>query len=204
MLDDVWLGVDAINTVLKKYGLSSLSVDRYLEIFTFPVIDYYRLLGFDFSKNPFEVVGTEFIEEYTRRQLEPSLHDDAHKTMDRIHRAGITQSLLTAATQHMVDTLVDHHGIHDRFIRVIGQDNHYAYGKEEAGRKWIDSLHVGPHEVCFIGDTIHDYDVAKSMGADCILISRGHTSHSRLCDTGAPVFRSLKDFTDSLLGKEEE
>ena len=204
LLDDVWLGVEAINVVLKRYHLPSLSRDRYLDIFTFPVIDYYKKLGFDFDKNPFETVGTEFIDEYTRRQFEAQLHNDAISSMDYLQKEGISQSLLSAAKQKMLDTLTNYHNIQDRFMAIIGQNNHYAYGKEEAGRNWLNQLKCGSHEVLFVGDTVHDYDVAKAMGADCVLISHGHTSHERLIRTGTPVYRSLSEFVQNKFVNESD
>ena len=44
-----------------------------------------------------------------------------------------------------------------------------------------------------IGDTVHDYEVAQSMGTDCFLISQGHHSLQRLNKTGAKIFNSLDD-----------
>ncbi|NQV37260.1 MAG: HAD family hydrolase [Candidatus Marinimicrobia bacterium] len=198
LLNDLWLGIEAINVVLKRYDLPIITKKTYLDIFTFPVIEYYKKLGFDFNKNPFEIVGTEFIEEYTRRQFEAKLHPDALNTMACLQSMSISQSLLSAATQGMLDTLTNYHNIQDRFMKIIGQNNHYAYGKEEAGKQWMNELHVGPHEVLFVGDTLHDLDVAKSIGADCVLISTGHTSYDRLQKSGAPTFHSLADFVNDI------
>lgn len=50
------------------------------------------------------------------------------------------------------------------FLNPVGQDNHYAHGKEAAGKAWMEELHYGPHEVLLIGDTIHDREVAESIG----------------------------------------
>lgn len=193
LLDDLWLSIKAINIVLKEYNIPTIHEENYLEIFTFPVIDYYERLGFDFEKNPFTVVGTRFIEEYTKRQLEPNLHKGAKELMECLHRNGVTQSLLSAARQGMLDTLIAHHHLQDYFIKVIGQDDHYAHGKTEAGKAWVDSLDVRPHEVLFIGDTLHDLDVANAIGADCALIAGGHTSYARLKKTSAFVFKNLDD-----------
>lgn len=49
LLDDVGLSLEAINIVLARYNLPPLRKERYLEIFTFPVIEYYRELGFNFE-----------------------------------------------------------------------------------------------------------------------------------------------------------
>ncbi len=199
LLDDLWLSIEAINIVLQRYHLPPITTAKYLDIFTFPVIDYYRKLGFDFAKHPFEQVGTEFIEEYTRCQLKPRLHRDALVTLERFAtEGGIQQSLLTAATQQMAETLIDYHQLRKWFVCVKGQDNHYAYGKEKAGEALLKALNLRREEVVFIGDTIHDLDVANAMGVACFLVSRGHTSHERLTATGAPVFHSLTQCADHI------
>jgi phosphoglycolate phosphatase len=44
-----------------------------------------------------------------------------------------------------------------------------------------------------IGDTIHDYDVSKHMGCDCLLVANGHQSYERLAGLGVEVINSLKE-----------
>ncbi len=195
LLDDRWLTVEAMNQVLSRRKMPLLTEDQYLEVFTFPVIEYYRQIGFDFDQEPFTVSGTEFIEEYTLRMQEPVLHDGARAFMKHVERKGLTQSLLSAASQSMLETLMDYHGLRTYFLKLVGQDNHYAHGKEAAGKAWMEELHYGPHEVLLIGDTIHDREVAQSIGADCVLLSRGHTSHERLMNTGGMVFKDFEELT---------
>ena len=54
LLDDAPVCVAAINDMLRERSLPQLSAERYQEIFCFPVSEYYRKAGFDFSKEPFE------------------------------------------------------------------------------------------------------------------------------------------------------
>ncbi|MDZ7764061.1 MAG: HAD hydrolase-like protein [Melioribacteraceae bacterium] len=44
-----------------------------------------------------------------------------------------------------------------------------------------------------IGDTIHDYEVAQEIGADCLLTAEGHQSYERLASTGCKVINSLTE-----------
>ena len=201
LLDDNQLAINSINTVLQRYRLPTIELENYLEIFTFPVVEYYAKLGFDFKKNPFEKVGTEFIEEYTAGMFDPHLHSAASITLSQIDKSKTSQSLLSAAKQQMLDTLMRYHKLETHFINVIGLDNHYAYSKLDAGRNWMNVLEHGPHEVLFIGDTIHDVDVAQQIGADCILVSHGHTNHARLLTTGVPVFHSFTEMQPWLRAK---
>ena len=76
LLDDMWLCVDVINVLLKKYNKPVLSLIDYQKHFDFPVKDYYERIGFDFKQTPFEIVGTEFINGYYKRWQECKLHKD--------------------------------------------------------------------------------------------------------------------------------
>ncbi len=84
LLNDNWLSIKAINILLLKYGLPAVEKEKYLEFFTFPVINYYKKLGFDFEKIPFNIVGTEFIDEYTKRMYDAQLQDGARETVGKI------------------------------------------------------------------------------------------------------------------------
>ena len=57
LLDDVDYCRSIINTILIKNNLPQLSFDRYREVFTFPVQDYYKEAGFDFNKVSFEIIN---------------------------------------------------------------------------------------------------------------------------------------------------
>jgi phosphoglycolate phosphatase len=45
-----------------------------------------------------------------------------------------------------------------------------------------------------VGDTIHDSEVAKAMGIDCVLVENGHVSRERLETTGRKVVSNLSEF----------
>ena len=196
LLDDVWLSVQSINTVLSRYDLPQITTSRYLNIFTFPVIEYYKVLGFNFEKDPFKKVGTEFINEYTSNQYNPDLHEGSINVLKTIHDSPVGQSLVSAATQKMLDKLIHYHKLENYFDDIIGQDNHYAYGKEDTVNKWLDTRDLDPSHVLFIGDTIHDHEVAINSGMQSLLISHGHTSQERLLKTRTIVLPNLRSFIE--------
>ena len=49
LLDDLWLCIDSINSVLSSRNMKLVNKKSYRSIFTFPVIKYYEILGFDFK-----------------------------------------------------------------------------------------------------------------------------------------------------------
>ena len=88
--------------------------------------------------------------------------------------------------------MMKHHKLTNYFKYVVGQDNHYAYGKEEKVKELIKIENIKPSEVLYIGDTIHDFDVAGNLRIDCLLLSHGHTSYTRLLKTGAHIFNDME------------
>lgn len=191
LLDDVGLSLEAINIVLARYNLPPLRKERYLEIFTFPVIEYYRELGFNFDRTPFEQVGTEFISEYTARMLKVPLNRGARNFIKQAHQADVGQSLLSAAKVQMLETMMEHHNLDQYFQRIIGLDNHYAHSKLAAGLAWRRQLSLADDDILYVGDTLHDVDVAGEIGVPIVLLSLGHTSADRLIATGNRVFRDF-------------
>ena len=179
--------------------MTLLTHQRYMETFRFPVRDYYMELGFDFSREPFSVSGTEFIVGYEKRKLECSLQKDAGRVLRSVRQMGITQSVLSAYLQETLLSFVAHFGLTDYFIQLIGLDDHYAHGKEENGLRWVRQLPHQPAEVVLIGDTVHDFEVAEAMGTDCILIPGGHAAREKLEDCGSPVLSALGDLLNGML-----
>lgn len=195
LFDDVELCRDIINGILARRNLSGLSLDTYRNIFTFPVRDYYEKAGLDFTKYPFEVLGREWMDEYELRKGECGLHEGASDILEKIAEKGIGQSILSAYSQHTLEEIVRQFGLDKYFSHLAGLDHIYATGKIEHGRKLIKKLGNGKGGILFIGDTVHDYEVAVEIGADCILVADGHQGKQKLEACGVPVFKSLKDIT---------
>ncbi|MBQ4101296.1 MAG: HAD family hydrolase [Oscillospiraceae bacterium] len=55
-----------------------------------------------------------------------------------------------------------------------------------------------PGKCLFLGDTCHDFEVARAVGADCILIAFGHQSRKQLESCGCPVIDSLLELPSLL------
>jgi phosphoglycolate phosphatase len=199
LINDAWLCVVIMNNILEKRGLDLITIDEYREHFTFPVRDYYVKLGFDFSVEPFEVCGMEFITDFKKRKFDAFLFTQIESVLDELSVIGITHSILSAQNQKILAETVAHYQIQNRFVGVNGLDNHYAHSKVNIGKAWIATLSYNPAEVVMIGDTVHDFEVAQAMGTDCILISSGHNSRERLEKTGALVLDSPEEVTGILI-----
>jgi len=193
LLDDARLCVDVLNLMLKKRSKPLISYQEYREEFDFPVKDYYTQLGFDFSAESFDKIAVEYLNEYNTRRAECKLHRGAVSVLKSCAGCGITQSILSAYPQSMLEEAVEYFGIRPFFIKLLGLDDHYAGGKLENGRKLIRKLGIAASNVLLVGDTIHDFEVAKAVGTDCVLIPDGHHGREKLELCGARVVDSIKD-----------
>jgi phosphoglycolate phosphatase len=196
LFDDAWLCLETMNTLLRKRGLPLLTAERYQHIFDFPVIEYYRRLGFDFAVEPFFAISTEFILAYEQRLLECRLRPEAQVVLQWNYDRGLPQSILSASKQTSLEESLAHFGISEMFTAVAGLDNHHAFGKVDLGHKLISTLAVDRRDILLIGDTVHDYEVAQAIGVDCCLIPGGHQAYPRLAASGATVVESLAALFD--------
>lgn len=193
LMDDAWLCIDVMNDMLNRRGMITLSPKRYGDIFDFPVKDYYLRAGWDFSRYPFEMLSDEFMAGYHARKLECKLRSGAEQVLASLFEKGVSQSIISAAQQSMVEELVIYYQIEPYFRGIRGLDNHHAAGKTEIGLKWLEELEIEPEKVLMVGDTVHDYAVAQAMGVDCVLISSGHQAKTRLQTTWIPVVERLDE-----------
>jgi phosphoglycolate phosphatase len=180
LLNDVDFCRRIINRILVENELPELSLEKYREIFTFPVQDYYKTAGLDFSKTSFEVMGKDFIDEYEEKKLSCSLHENAIEVLTTIHQKGIKQSVLSAYLHDNLVSILGHYNLTQYFDNVIGLDNIYAGSKTHLGLALVDQLNLPKENILFIGDTLHDAEVAKAMGVKSILIANGHQVKEKL------------------------
>ncbi len=191
LLDDVGMVVDVMNGILDSRGLPTIGRSRYLDVFDFPVRDYYERLGFDFELEPFESLAKAFVGEYETRWRGCSLRFGATDALASLTAEGISQSVLSASENGRLQGYAAHFGIAESFERLVGIGNTHAASKLEEGRRWMRELDSDPSRVVLIGDTVHDYEVARDLGIDSILVEGGHQPRHRLTATGAPVVDDL-------------
>ena len=199
IFDDIGASIKAVNTLLAERGLPTLeSKERYHEVFDFPIIDYYRRIGFDFDKEPYEVVAPLWVELYLENSKSSGLFKDVIPALDFFESQGVKQSVLSASELKMLTGQLRDLGIYDRFEEIMGIDNIYAESKLALASAWKER-HAG-ERVMFIGDTTHDYETAKLLGADCYLVSAGHQPEYKLRTAGedAMIFPSLNSLIEYL------
>lgn len=197
--DDTWLCVEINNHMLRRRGLPDITLQTYQDKLCFPVDRYYCQLGFDYDRDPYNILAEEFIAEYTERRFECGLQNGAAELIAELHQRGVPQAVLSAYQHDTLLQAVDYFKLTPYFDDIIGLNDIYAAGKVENGLKYIAGLDVDKFEVLFLGDTLHDFEVAEAMGVNCALIAHGHNSRPRLEACGVPVFASLAEIRAYIL-----
>lgn len=190
ILDDVELGMNSVNILLAERGLPVIpSREEYRRRFDFPIIDYYSELGFDFEKYPYEELAHLWIELYMRDLYEAKLFDDLLPTLDFFDKCGVRQVVLSASERGMLTGQLEGLGIASRFEEIMGIDNIYGDSKLALAEDW--KTRHSDEKVMFIGDTTHDCETAKILGADCFIVCAGHQCKERFEGLADKVFPSL-------------
>lgn len=199
LFDDLPISVDVINTLLSQENLPTLpDADAYRAVFRFPVIDCYVDLGFDFDKTPFSVLADRYVETYNAYRPRVQLARSAVETLDAVQAYGLQQVVLSAGKQDQLMAQMSPFPILHYFSEILGVSDHYGHSKRDLAVNWMSARGLDPQRTLFIGDTVHDFEVASACGAHCLLVAAGHQSEERLRTTGAPVLRSLSEIPDCL------
>ncbi len=184
LLNDLEIGVLAINSMLQQRNLPELSLSNYREVFTFPVKDYYQNIGFSFENEDWDKTANEYIENYNRLLPQASVFPEAKKLLEYFAANKKQQFILSAMEHEMLWKAVTNDNIKHYFTEISGIEDIYATSKMENGKNMIQKHRLQPNEVCLLGDTTHDYEVAKALNIDCVLVANGHQSYERLQATG--------------------
>ena len=195
LFNDVSWCMKTINTMLGKRDLTLLNtISDYHKVFCFPIIEYYKNVGFDFDKEPFEQLAKEFIKLYhTNNTGNSQLSNNAEFVLEKIKSKGIKQVILSASE---IDNLLSQFNEFDiacYFDEVLGLIDIYAKSKIDIGINYITRSKI--KNAILVGDTEHDFEVANALNVECLLIANGHQSKCTLSKCGVPV---LDDITQVL------
>jgi len=198
IVDDAWVFVAIMNNLLKKEGLPQTDLQYYRKNFCFPIQDYWKGLGFEFTEKSFNGLNASFIQEYQKKMFLPSLHENINSLFVDLNKKNIKQFVLSASENNLLQNSIEHYNLKGVFKGVYGVDNLNATGKESLGTLLFSKYKLDPSETLLIGDTEYDCRVAEHLGCDIILLSHGHVSCDRLLCCGVPVLSSLRELEEYL------
>lgn len=101
--------------------------------------------------------------------------------------------ILSASEKNNLLEQCESFGIVSYFDEILGIDNIHAESKVKLALNFMREHEISGTEVLFVGDTLHDLEVAKAIDASCMLVCCGHQSKEVLQQAGVPLLASISD-----------
>jgi len=201
LINDIDACISSMNTMLKKRKMKIINYSIYRKLFKFPVENYYKSLGFNFKREPFEKLAIEYIDLYKERSKKANLQIGSIKALDYIKIMGYTQIIISAMEQNTLEEQIEQNISINYFESIIGLNNIHANSKISNAIKYLIKRKKNKlEEIILIGDTFHDYEVANTLGCKCILLGNGHQDLSRFKLNGnINMINNLLDINETLL-----
>ena len=197
LLNDVDVNIASINCLLARRGIPTIKdLVEYREGFGFPIIDYYRTLGFDMESENFSDIADEYVRVYSEKLCETSLFPDVEAVLKHFREHGIRQVIVSAAEGERLRAEVKSFGISDYFTDIIGTGDNLGSSKILLGTNFVAGCGVTREEIVFIGDLLHDAELAAACGCRAVLVAAGHQSARRLAASGCDILSDLGEILD--------
>jgi phosphoglycolate phosphatase len=180
LLNDVPHAVDTINLLLGQRGLPLMNIERYREIFSFPIRRYYEALGFDLQAEAFADLCDQFMDHFLAKVGECALAPGSRELLGQIKASGRKQSVLSATEQVSLLGMMSQFGLSHYFDFVFGIADRLAFSKVQRGHDLMRESGVPATRTLLIGDTDHDLEVGHALGISVLLVTHGHQSAERL------------------------
>ena len=195
ILDDAQLTLDVENQLLAQRGMKgNYSMDAYRDLFCFPVLDYYRKLGYTFETETFDDVAREFHRLYAEGFSSCGCVDGVREKLEESRQKGYRNVIISASRQDKLEEQVESLGLRSCFTDLIGIDNLLAGSKVEQAKAWMAKTGTDPETCHMIGDTLHDLETSLAIGVQhCTLVAQGHQAYDVLRDRWPDTVHTMRE-----------
>ena len=180
IIDDLKINFFVINTLLSSRKKDAVSLSEYRHIFTFPIKEFYGRVGLPIYGEEYEKLVRDYWALYKSKAQDIPLMFGVLDVLNKLEQKQIKQYILPASDRDMVFAQMSAHGVQNFFEDVIAPQDGYALGKIELAKQWMSKHNISPSSIIMIGDTFHDFETAKAIGIDCVLIDMGHQDLTKI------------------------
>jgi len=197
LLDDVGAALKSVNKMLERRCQAPISMDQYYEYIGIPIRKFYENI-FNLETEDYAGILKEYNAGYENQMFEISLAQGAREVLNQIRDNSLRQIVLSSCEQNQLNYYLKHFELQVYFDTVIGSQDFFAGSKVERAKQHLADSGIDPKRVLVVGDLVHDYEMAREIGADCVLIPNGHQSAQQLAGSGAKVLDSISRVPDEL------
>lgn len=196
LFDDAYSAFKAVNKMLDIRSLPNISFEQYRDYIDVPIINFYEKV-MDMSKEDFGTISTEFNDFWASELPEQPLAKGVLETLERLNNQGVEQYIFSSSHNDLIVPYLQKFGIEKYFKAILGASDCYVGSKANRTLEYIQCNNIPINEILFVGDMVHDSQVANLVGADCILISNGHQSKNALKESGHIVLSSVDELWEA-------
>ena len=198
LIDDVGNALACVNDMLARKMRKPITLDEYYTYVETPIVGFYRHIlppeELDFGE-----ISKNYHLDYARHLPETELAHGCKEVLSKLKSAGTKQYIVTATHIDEATELVKRYGVAEYFDAILGAQDNLAESKIERAVAFFEENGINPDEAVFVGDTLHDAEVAAALGAKCVLVDDGHQTAERLAASGCPVVPSLVAAVDHVV-----
>lgn len=191
LLDDVGASVGAVNLMLARRGLPLITAEWYADHLIMPLERFYESVGVNVQQEPIETLSVEFQQDCAC--FERPIFPEALTALERLQKKGYRQVLFSSLHHQVLMEQAAERGIVPYFEKIVGRQDRSLGGKGEAIAAYLQEAGLLPEEALLVGDLTTDWQMAKELGAPCVLIPKGHQSRRILEAAGA---KTVADATE--------
>ena len=200
LLDDTQAALDTLNAMLARRGGKSITMDFYRDNFAFPVKPFYESIGVRVGNEDWDALAREYHDVYAEQPKR--LNGEALAALEYARGMGCRQSIVSALRQDLLADITAELGVSKYMDFVYGVDNLDGRSKVDRARELVAAISessVGSRpsasDFVFIGDSLHDKEVADAIGVRCVLCAQGSHAAWRLravAPTGDTLLESVR------------
>jgi len=196
LIDDFGLAVETVNQLRREHAMAEISHSDYRQTFRFPISKFYQELGFVVEREAFARLMERYLQIFNARIDACALHPGVRELVARLRAAGVGVHILSASHRDTLAQSLRAKNLEHAFDEVVGLGHELAHGKLELAAWLAERLGGEPERVVYVGDTDHDYEVARAQRWQFVFVAHGHQALPADAPHRAHAVASL----DELLG----
>ena len=121
LLDDTAACLTALNAMLARRGVPTITLDFYRQNFSFPVRPFYERIGVKLAQEDWDALAREYHDTYHAQPF--ALNAEAIAALEAVRAAGARQAIISALRQDLLERATARFGV-DRYMDYLyGTDN---------------------------------------------------------------------------------
>ena len=192
LLSDVEASLGSVNDMLAGRGRAAITLEQYKREINIPIRGFYEAF-FDLATEDYDAILAEYNKGYEQRLQRCGLTPGVREVLGAARGKNIRQAIVSSSENNLILRWLRHFEILPYFDAVLGAADFLAGGKIERAEQYLAQQKADAAKVLVIGDLIHDYEMARTLGADCVLFTSGHHGPAQFGNTGARVLDSAWD-----------